>query len=239
MMLYQFQGSEKVLELGCGDGNYAVEISKSLSKGAVVGLEFSKQVIDAAKKKHLQAPSRLSFKYQEWDKLAFSEKFDLVTILHLEPLLLDQDLLLKEVSELVKEGGYFLVRVPTRLPVALESSIKAIVTEEKWLDHFATLTPSWKLHKKEEYQKLLEKMKFSVIATKKVTVEEVFMSVSQFHHFILAALPEYKELTPALRKELVAQCADRYLKIFPVDAEGRVHFLVEKCEMLAQRVLKS
>jgi trans-aconitate 2-methyltransferase len=44
----ELQGSERILDLGCGDGTLTAQIAGLLSKGEVVGIDASKGMIDAA-----------------------------------------------------------------------------------------------------------------------------------------------------------------------------------------------
>ena len=65
---------KKILEIGCGTGSHAIELSK---KGfQVCGIDNSKQMISAAKKK----TKKLKFKVSDARKFKFEEKFDIILL---------------------------------------------------------------------------------------------------------------------------------------------------------------
>ncbi len=69
------QGSEKVLDLGCGDGTLSVEISELLPNGKVVGIDASQGMIDTALPK---AKENLNFLQMDINHLSFVEEFDVI-----------------------------------------------------------------------------------------------------------------------------------------------------------------
>ena len=69
------QGSEKVLDLGCGDGTLSVQISELLPNGKVVGIDASQGMIDSALPK---AKENLSFLQMDINHLSFVEEFDVI-----------------------------------------------------------------------------------------------------------------------------------------------------------------
>jgi trans-aconitate methyltransferase len=233
--LYSLKGNEKILDVGCGEGSNALKLAKAVSKGSVVGVEFSLAAIEEAKQKHLQAPSHLSFKYKELGKLQFSDKFDVVTCLSAKQLTFNQEDLLKQIHPLLKSKGHLIIAIPARVPVALDSAIKAVITSDQWEEYFVTFYPKWNLLKKEEYRTLLANMHFEVIEMKSHSLEEVFTSLASFKEYIAIWLPYLQAVPKNLQEAFIEDVSQRYLKIFPKDAKGNMHFLVEKLEIVAQK----
>lgn len=69
------KGSERVLDLGCGDGTITAQIASLLPEGEVLGIDASEGMISAAlsKKRH-----NLNFRRQDINELDFVEQFDIV-----------------------------------------------------------------------------------------------------------------------------------------------------------------
>lgn len=68
----------RVLDVGCGDGEFAVELAK---RGAIVtGIDASAAMIDAAKRRAIQHNADINFEMAEAERLPFpAEEFDMVT----------------------------------------------------------------------------------------------------------------------------------------------------------------
>jgi len=69
------QGTERVLDLGCGDGTLTVGIADLLARGEVVGIDASHGMIDAARSKQR---ANLQFILMDIDHLTFFDEFDVV-----------------------------------------------------------------------------------------------------------------------------------------------------------------
>lgn len=68
-------GSEHVLDLGCGDGTLTGQIEEILPEGDVLGMDASQGMIDAALPK---AQSNLQFRRLDINDLDFENQFDVV-----------------------------------------------------------------------------------------------------------------------------------------------------------------
>jgi trans-aconitate 2-methyltransferase len=69
------QGTEHVLDLGCGDDTLTARMAELLPKGRVVGVDVSRGMIEAAWPK---AKQNLRFILMDINDLSFSEEFDVV-----------------------------------------------------------------------------------------------------------------------------------------------------------------
>ena len=67
------RGTERVLDLGCGDGTLTVHLAERLPRGEVVGIDASQGMIDAALPKTRQ---NLQFLLMDINELDFVERFD-------------------------------------------------------------------------------------------------------------------------------------------------------------------
>jgi len=69
------QGTESVLDLGCGDGTLTARIADLVQQGQVLGIDASQGMIDTARAKERK---NLTFRKMDIDELEFRERFDLV-----------------------------------------------------------------------------------------------------------------------------------------------------------------
>lgn len=233
--LYTFTGSEKVLDLCCGDGDFSLEIAKVVRKGAVCGVDFSKAVIEEAKKKHLRAPSHLSFKYKDSKDCSFSELYDVVTSLSLAASHYQPKELLRKVYQLLKPQGMVDIAFIKKIPIAIQSALKASMTDEKWSDYFLTFHPPSIALEEKEIKTIFENLKFKTIKSKNLAEDQIFSSTEEFQVFIKKWLPYFGVLPEPKQQDFLDFFTEKYLKIFPRDKEGHIHFLVERYEILAQK----
>src|SRR5262245_62922137 len=71
-------GSERVLDVGCGDGKITAEIAERLPGGSVVGVDPSTRMIDFARERFLADHANLGFEVGDAARLAYRDAFDLV-----------------------------------------------------------------------------------------------------------------------------------------------------------------
>jgi SAM-dependent methyltransferase len=93
---------KRLLDFGCGTGIYAKLLTK---KGAIVkGFDISPEMIKIAKREN----PNLDLKVGSGYKIPFDEKFDIVLASLVVHYLEDWNKMFKEISRVLKTGGYFL-----------------------------------------------------------------------------------------------------------------------------------
>jgi malonyl-CoA O-methyltransferase len=99
---------KKILDLGCGTGRNSVPLAK---KGALVyGIDFSREMLNEARKKAKKSKVKIEFKRQNITKrLPYSnESFDIVIADLVFNHIKNLKLLLKEISRVLKPEGFCL-----------------------------------------------------------------------------------------------------------------------------------
>ncbi len=73
----RLDGTERLLDIGCGDGKITAEISKCLPNGKAIGIDSSSQMISLAKDifQNEQYPN-LTFQLMDARNISFEEEFD-------------------------------------------------------------------------------------------------------------------------------------------------------------------
>lgn len=71
----ELTGNEKILDLGCGDGKLAENISTLVPNGFVLGIDASLGMINVAKQKE---KANLRFKLMDINQLSLPDKFDVI-----------------------------------------------------------------------------------------------------------------------------------------------------------------
>ncbi len=106
------KGTENVLDLGCGDGKITAEISKIVSKGSIIGVDNSAEMIKLAKDRHFEAIfPNLSFQEMDAVNLNFNDRFDLIfsnAVLH---WVKDHKAVIKGMFKSLKKGGRVILQM--------------------------------------------------------------------------------------------------------------------------------
>jgi trans-aconitate methyltransferase len=71
----ELQGTERILDLGCGDGALSAHIADLVPNGEVVGIDASRGMIEAARSK---VRKNLRFLPMDINELNYVEQFDVV-----------------------------------------------------------------------------------------------------------------------------------------------------------------
>lgn len=99
----------KLLDVGCGAGDFLDAFAHYLPKLKLTGVDISKKAIKAAKKRRIKA----DFRVAGADKLPFgAEVFDIVTCFDVVEHVKDPAGMLKEMARVLKRGGVFHTFIP-------------------------------------------------------------------------------------------------------------------------------
>jgi trans-aconitate methyltransferase len=137
-------GSERVLDVGCGDGKITAKIAARLPHGSIVGVDPSHSMIDYAAEhyatEHHGPPHSSNARFEVGDArlLGFSAEFDFVVSFNALHWVLDQQAALSSIRAALKPGGRALLRMVSK---GDRKSIEAVVEETRgqprWANCFA------------------------------------------------------------------------------------------------------
>ncbi len=96
------RGTERVLDLGCGDGTLTARIADLLPEGEALGIDASKGMIDAARPRERE---NLRFVLMDIDRMDFKDEFDVVFSNATLHWIKDHDTLLTNVHRSLRNGG--------------------------------------------------------------------------------------------------------------------------------------
>jgi len=101
-------GGRRVLDVGCGDGELALELTK---RGAVVtGIDASAAMIDAAKRRATQHNVDITFQVGTAEQLPFpAEQFDVVTAITILCFVDDAAPVFREITRVLRPGGRLVI----------------------------------------------------------------------------------------------------------------------------------
>ncbi len=135
----ELHGTERVLDVGCGDGKVTAQIARRLTRGSVLGIDPSTRMIAFAQAHcaRLEHPN-LAFAVGDATTLTYRGEFDLVVSFNALHWVRDQDAALHAIRAALKPSGRaFLEFVPEGPRQSIEDVIEEVCRAERWARCFA------------------------------------------------------------------------------------------------------
>jgi trans-aconitate 2-methyltransferase len=152
----ELDGTERVLDIGCGDGKITAEIAQRLKAGSVLGIDPSTRMIAFAQAHFARVEyPNLAFAVGDATSLPYRGEFDLVVSFNALHWVLDQDAALRGIRVALKPSGRaFLEFVPQGPRKSLEDVIEETCHAERWARYFAGHTAPYVHLTPEQFRKL-------------------------------------------------------------------------------------
>src|SRR5262245_54755780 len=131
-------GSERVLDVGCGDGKITAEIAARVPRGSVLGVDPSHDMIAFASGRFAPpAHANLRFEVADARRLPYRDEFDLVVSFNALHWVPEQDAALGSIRAALKPTGRALLRmVPAGQRESLEDVIEEVRQRPRWAAYF-------------------------------------------------------------------------------------------------------
>ncbi|KQC16415.1 MAG: SAM-dependent methyltransferase [Methanosaeta sp. SDB] len=234
----EIDGSERVLDIGCGDGRITAGIAALLSEGSVLGFDSSKDMVQFAKERFPpQIHKNLRFVEADARDLSFEEEFDIVVSFAALHWIEDHGPVLRGIRRALKPGGRIFLQFGGRGNAAAPLKIADEMTGEKrWRSYFEGFDFRYGFFGPEEYRVWLEEAGLSPQRVELIPKEMVQPSPEEFCGWIETTWHPYLERVPEdLRCDFISEIVDRYLRNHPLDDEGRVHVGMVRLEVVAKK----
>jgi trans-aconitate 2-methyltransferase len=205
-------GSERVLDVGCGDGKITAEIAERLPSGSVVGVDPSTAMIEFARGHFLAGHPNLGFEVGDATRLPFHDAFDLVVSFNALHWVRDQTAALRCLRDAMRPTGRSLLQfVSQGVRRSLEDVIEETRADPRWSRYFTDHHPPYAHLSPEEYRRLAESCGLRVDRLDVALEAWDFGSRAAFADFGAVTFVEWTRRIPAVeRREFVADVLDRY-----------------------------
>ena len=211
--LLQLEGSERVLDVGCGDGRITAEVAARVPRGSVVGVDSSEHMIAFASS-HFGSPVRpnLMFEVADARRLRFHAEFDQVISFNALHWITDQAAALRSMHSAMKPNATAQLRL---VPAGERKSLERVIEETRllprWSGYFHNFRDPYLRLTAEEYAGLAEKIGFRVLRIHTAAKAWDFGSRSAFLAFGSVTFVEWTRLLPeAERPAFIVDVLDRY-----------------------------
>ena len=213
LSLLTLRGSERVLDVGCGNGKITAEIADRLPLGAVVGVDSSSEMIAFAVSHFDSVPKQnLRFDVADARQLPFHGEFDLVVSFNALHWIPEQDEALGSLCAAMKQDGVAQLRlVPAGRRKSLENVIEETRLSPRWCRYFQSFHDPYLHLTPEQYAAAAERNGLRVLRVHTQDKAWDFVSRSAFLAFGSVTFVEWTQHLPEPeRLKFVADVLDHY-----------------------------
>jgi trans-aconitate 2-methyltransferase len=216
LTLLELEGTERVLDLGCGNGKVTAAIGARVPGGEVVGIDSSADMIAFASS-HFPAASRPNLHFEAHDirHLPFRDEFDLVVSFNALHWIPDQQKALVSICSAMKPEGHAQLRlVPAGKRKSLENVIEETRLSMRWIRYFQTFRDPYLHLTPDEYALLAEQNGLRVRRLHPSDKAWDFKSRAAFEAFGSVTFVEWTKFLPeSERLAFVNDVLDRYQQV--------------------------
>lgn len=229
------QGSESVLDVGCGDGKITADFAQALPQGQVIGIDSSPEMIAYAQATY--SMPNLSFACVDARLLSFSNQFDLMfsnAALHWFD---GHAIFLKAASRALKPNGRLITSCGgIGNGNDMISAFAKVAAQDPWCKYFPTFHNPYHFYDITEYQPWLEAAGLKIDRLELVPKDTTYPSESGLAGWLRTAWLPFTQAVPKSERDgFISQVTQTYLAKFPLDADGLAHVDMVRLEVEAHR----
>jgi trans-aconitate 2-methyltransferase len=213
LSVLDLKGSERILDVGCGNGKITVEIASRVPQGTVLGVDSSANMIAFASGNFgSRLRPNLRFEIADARDLPFRDEFDLVVSFNALHWINEQDEALRSIRSAMRSNGVAQLRlVPAGERKSLENVIEEARLSSSWARYFRKFRDPYLHLTPEQYGDLAERNGLRVVRIRTQAKAWDFRSRSAFLAFGSVTFVEWTRFIPeAERLAFVTDVLDRY-----------------------------
>ncbi len=216
LALLDLAGSERVIDVGCGQGKITAETAARVPRGTVIGVDPSEDMVAFARA-HFGPSGRPNLRFEVADarSLPFHEEFDLIVSFNALHWIPDQDSALRSIHSVMKPAALAQLRlVPKGARKSLEDVIEETRRSSKWAGYFPDFNDPYLRLTPEQYGALAERNGFTVRRIHTESKAWDFKTRSAFVAFGSVTFVAWTRLLPeAERPAFIIDVLDRYRSV--------------------------
>jgi ubiquinone/menaquinone biosynthesis C-methylase UbiE len=239
LSLLDLGGSERVLDVGCGDGRITAEIAQRVPRGFVVGADPSSEMIAFASARF--APSslpNLRFQVADARQLPFCVEFDLAVSFNALHWIPQQDQALRSIHSVLTPGGKAQLRlVPKGERKSIENVLEETRLSARWAEYFRSFHDPYLHLTPEQYSQLAQQNDFRVLRQHTKLKTWDFKSRDAFFAFSWVTTVEWTRMLPAKedKRAFITHVLDRYRSVAADRPEEANTFKFYQMDITLQR----
>lgn len=227
-------GSERILDLGCGDGALTAQLAALAPQGSVLGIDASRGMIDAAK---THVADNLSFAVRDINDLDFANEFDIVFSNATLHWIKDHDALLRNVHRALKPGGVLKFNFAGDGNCAnFFDVVQEAIRLPQFAPHFSAFEWPWYMPSVEEYERLAQRSPFQSASVSGENADRFFADQETMIKWIdQPSLVPFMKLLPEESKADFRQFVIDHMIQRTCQADGRCFETFRRINVVARK----
>ena len=230
------QGSESILDIGCGDGKVTAEIATAVPKGSVLGVDNSRSMVELAQKKYPadQFPN-LNFQLADARCLQVKRQFEIVFSNATLHWVRNHAPVLDGIYRSLGPGGRILLQMGGRgNAAAMIAVLKDMINTTRWAPYFAGFEFPYGFHDAGDYETWLKQVGFHSVRAELIDKDMAHRGLSKLVGWIRTTCLPYTQRIPEIQREtFIQELAGNYVDIYRPDKEGFIHVQMVRLEVEA------
>ena len=213
------RGFERILDIGCGNGDITKYLSERTSDGLVIGVDVSPSMIDLAQRTHA-TPGRLEFRHVSADALEFHEEFDLVCSFSTMHWVKRQWETWAGIHRALRKPGRVLVGFQADQE-GLWEAVHAVTQRDAWKSRVADFHNTYNHWTREFMIRCIQANGFYIDRFDEIVGDELFGTQRALADFLISWMPVVRHMPEQLRGALMEEIlADYHERVAPELVQG-------------------
>ncbi len=228
------QGSERLLDIGCGDGKVTVLLAARLPEGQVVGIDSSEEMIALARQTYSHSRHNLRFFPGDARNLKFREEFDAIFSNAALHWIIDHRPVIRGMYRALKPGGRVLVQMGGQgNGAAVVRAMEQVIDRSQWRPYFDDFTFPYGFYGIDAYSAWLTDAGFTIRDIQLIPKDMVHADRDKFTGWIRTTWLPYLQRVPATAR---GRFIDEVVTTYLGDThQGPVRTKMVRLEYLAER----
>lgn len=193
--------SDKVLDVGCGNGKITAYIANQVPNGIVVGLDISKDMLTFANTTF--SSNNIIYMSGNAKNLPFEKQFDKVVSFNTIHWVVEQKQALQSLVEALKPGGTLLLVTPGKTESNLGTRAEKLIQTDKWSPYFPTYKQERIYFTSEEYLELLSELPLKLISFEASETTTPYKDIETLKGHVRPLLNFIDHLSPELKEDFL------------------------------------
>jgi len=231
-------GTERILDIGSGDGKITSEISKSLTTGRITGIDSSEEMIEYSRKKFDKSHyPKLEFVLMDARNVQFINEFGIVFSVATFHWLTDHKQLLEQVKKVLKPSGkLFLQMGGYGNQQEMVDLVEKTSGNGKWRKYFDGFKFKYGYYSVEDYRKWIKETNLIEKRIELVNLDNILKGKEGVEKWIkLAFSPYVQKLTDNEASEFIDEITGKFTLTNKIDDKGNYHLGMIRLEVEAMK----